>query len=139
MQCTTIHYYSYCCSHLHRIHTSTATDVINIHTICTTIHYYSYCCSRLRGIHALPSLVTDIINIHIVFITIHIFKNNLKADLYRNPCLTQSVALRGGATPGPGRSYAQPLKNWDLALGPACEILINYTVKAYNHSVMFVL
>jgi len=28
---------------------------------------------------------------------------------------------RGGATPGPGRSYALPLKNWDLALGPACD------------------
>ena len=26
---------------------------------------------------------------------------------------------RGGATPGPSRSYALPLKNWDLALGPA--------------------
>jgi len=31
--------------------------------------------------------------------------------------------FRGGATPGPGRSYALPLKNWDLALGPACDIL----------------
>jgi len=23
--------------------------------------------------------------------------------------------INGGATPGPGRSYALPLKNWDLA------------------------
>jgi len=30
----------------------------------------------------------------------------------------------GGATPGPGRSYALPLKKQDLALGPACDILI---------------
>jgi len=35
-----------------------------------------------------------------------------------------AFADRGGATPGPGRSYALPLKNWDLALGPACDILI---------------
>ena len=40
------------------------------------------------------------------------------------------LSARGGATPGPGRSYALPLKNLDLALGPACEILIKYTVKA---------
>jgi len=26
----------------------------------------------------------------------------------------------GGATPGPARSYALPLKEWDLALGPGC-------------------
>jgi len=37
---------------------------------------------------------------------------------------------RGGPTPGPGRSYALPLKNWDLAVGSACEILIKYTVTA---------
>jgi len=37
---------------------------------------------------------------------------------------------RGGATPGPGRSYALPLKNLDLALGPACEILIKYNVRS---------
>ena len=35
-------------------------------------------------------------------------------------------STRGGATPGPGRSYALPLKNWDLVLGPACDILIKY-------------
>jgi len=28
----------------------------------------------------------------------------------------QAVETRGGATPGPGRSYALPLKIWDLAL-----------------------
>jgi len=37
---------------------------------------------------------------------------------------------RGGATPGPGRSCALPLKNWDLTLGPACEISMKYTCKA---------
>ena len=48
--------------------------------------------------------------------------------------------VRGGATPGPGRSYALPLKNWDLALGPACEILIKYTdIRHKNHSIMFFL
>ena len=44
--------------------------------------------------------------------------------------LSALYAIRGGATPGPGRSYALPLKNWDLALGPAWEILIKYTVRA---------
>jgi len=33
----------------------------------------------------------------------------------------------GGATPGPGRSYALPLKKQDLALqGPACDIVMKY-------------
>jgi len=41
-----------------------------------------------------------------------------------------SYAYRGGATPGPGRSYALPLKNWDLAVGPGCKMLIKYTVRA---------
>ena len=33
------------------------------------------------------------------------------------------VNSSGGATPGPDRSYALPLKKYDLALGPACDIL----------------
>jgi len=35
--------------------------------------------------------------------------------------VSHAARNRGGATPGPGRSYALPLKNWDLALGPACD------------------
>jgi len=54
-------------------------------------------------------------------------------------CCLSDLKHRGGATPGPGRSYALPLKNWDLALGPACENLIKYTVRQYNHSLMIVL
>jgi len=40
------------------------------------------------------------------------------------------AATRGGATPGPGRSYALPLKNWDLALGSVCDIVTKYTGNA---------
>jgi len=36
----------------------------------------------------------------------------------------------GGATPGPGRSYALPPKKWDLALGPACDIVMIMKCKA---------
>ena len=62
----------------------------------------------------------------------HVFRDSTDMTHQKFSEKRSRPGTRGGATPGPGRSYALPLKNWDLALGPACEILIKFTGKAYE-------